>query len=192
MVGTRRPKLLSLPRCALYARQVGRPCKFRPSPLTTETQTFDPFLYVCSPRAIAEQGAERAVPPQPISGACLHTERGRRGAYYQAARASSHTGAQGGGDRVACVTVRPARHPGVLGVRGRPDFSRFDPRPERPHFSNFGPPAERIPFCENSPQGGKNWVFVDKLSTIVDDLSTKTGVRTLFSRHGARRPTLAC
>ena len=38
---------------------------------------------------------------------------------------------------------------------------------------------------------GKNWVFVDKLSTIVDDLSTKTGVRTLFSRHGATRPTLA-
>ena len=24
------------------------------------------------------------MPPQPISGACLHTERGRRGAYYQA------------------------------------------------------------------------------------------------------------
>ena len=38
-------------------------------------------------------------------------------------------------------------HPGVVDVRGRPDFSRFDPRPERPHFSNFGPPAERRPFC---------------------------------------------
>ena len=37
--------------------------------------------------------------------------------------------------------------PGVLGVRGRPDFSRFDPRRGRPHFSNFGPPAERRPFC---------------------------------------------
>ena len=32
-------------------------------------------------------------------------------------------------------------HPGVLDVRGRSDFSRFDSRPERPHFSNFGPPA---------------------------------------------------
>ena len=30
-------------------------------------------------------------------------------------------------------------HPGVLDIRGRSDFSRFDPRPERPHFSNFGP-----------------------------------------------------
>jgi hypothetical protein len=30
-----------------------------------------------------------------------------------------------------------ARHPGVLDVRGRSDFSRFDPRPERPRFSNF-------------------------------------------------------
>ena len=46
-------------------------------------------------------------------------------------------------------------HGGVLGVRGRPDFSRFDPRPGRSHFSNFGPPAERRPFCENSPQGQK-------------------------------------
>ena len=36
-------------------------------------------------------------------------------------------------------------HGGVLGVRGRPDFSRFDPRPGRSHFSNFGPPAERRP-----------------------------------------------
>ena len=36
---------------------------------------------------------------------------------------------------------------GVVDVRGRADFSRFDPRPERPHFSNFGPPAERRPFC---------------------------------------------
>ena len=32
-------------------------------------------------------------------------------------------------------------HPGELDVRGRSDFSRFDPRPKRPHFSNFGPPA---------------------------------------------------
>ena len=29
-------------------------------------------------------------------------------------------------------------HPGVLDVRGRRDFSRFDPRPQSPHFSNFG------------------------------------------------------
>jgi hypothetical protein len=36
--------------------------------------------------------------------------------------------------------------PGVLDyVRGRSNFSRFDPRPERPHFSNFGPPTERRP-----------------------------------------------
>jgi hypothetical protein len=41
-------------------------------------------------------------------------------------------------------------HPGVVGVRGRSDFSRFDPRPERLHFSNFGPPAERRP----GPGGG--------------------------------------
>jgi hypothetical protein len=37
---------------------------------------------------------------------------------------------------------RNRTHPGVVDVRGRSDFSRFDPRPERPHFSNFGPPAE--------------------------------------------------
>ena len=41
---------------------------------------------------------------------------------------------------------RNRTHPGVVDVRGRSDFSRFDPRPERPHFSNFGPPAERRPF----------------------------------------------
>ena len=35
------------------------------------------------------------------------------------------------------------KHPGVLDIRGRSAFSRFDPRPERPHFSNFGPPADR-------------------------------------------------
>ena len=35
----------------------------------------------------------------------------------------------------------------LVDVRGRSDFSRFDPRPERPHFSNFGPPAERRSFC---------------------------------------------
>jgi hypothetical protein len=45
-------------------------------------------------------------------------------------------------------------HPGVLDVRGRSDFSRFDPRPERPRFSNFGPPAERRPFCETPPAVG--------------------------------------
>eukprot|EP00964_Phaeocystis_antarctica_P018828 scaffold10372_cov67-Phaeocystis_antarctica.AAC.3 len=37
--------------------------------------------------------------------------------------------------------------PGVVDIRSRRDFSRFDPRPGRPHFSNFGPPAERRPFC---------------------------------------------
>ena len=41
------------------------------------------------------------------------------------------------------------RHPGVVDIRGRRDFSRFDPSPEEgPHFSNFGPPAERRPFCK--------------------------------------------
>ena len=52
-------------------------------------------------------------------------------------------------------------HRGVVDVRGRPDFSRFDPRPERPHFSNFGPPeesedlfVERRPFCETPPAVG--------------------------------------
>ena len=29
-------------------------------------------------------------------------------------------------------------HPGVLDVRGRRDFSRFDPRPQSPHFSKVG------------------------------------------------------
>ena len=55
----------------------------------------------------------------------------------------------------------PTLHPGVLDIRGRSDFSRFDPRPERPHFSNFGPPAERRPFfverrpfCETPPAVG--------------------------------------
>ena len=34
---------------------------------------------------------------------------------------------------------------GVLDIRGRRDFSRFDPSPAgRPHFSNSGPPVERI------------------------------------------------
>ena len=38
-------------------------------------------------------------------------------------------------------------HRGVLDIRGRRDFSRFDPSPgEAPLFSNFGPPAERRPF----------------------------------------------
>ena len=44
--------------------------------------------------------------------------------------------------------ARPEGHGGVLDVRGRPHFSRFDPRPGRPHFSNFGPPAEQRPFCK--------------------------------------------
>ena len=55
----------------------------------------------------------------------------------------------------------PLRHPGVLDIRGRSDFSRFDPSPERPRFSNFGPPAERRPFfverrpfCEMPPAVG--------------------------------------
>jgi len=35
-------------------------------------------------------------------------------------------------------------HPGVLDVRSRRDFSRFDPSPEeRPHLSNFGVRARR-------------------------------------------------
>ena len=36
-------------------------------------------------------------------------------------------------------------HPGVVDIRGRSDFSRFDPRPERPHFSDFGPPIVHRP-----------------------------------------------
>ena len=48
------------------------------------------------------------------------------------------------GSELRCrVPVVRSWHPGELDVRGRSDFSRFDPRPERPHFSNFGPPAER-------------------------------------------------
>jgi len=36
-------------------------------------------------------------------------------------------------------------HPGVVGVRGRSDFSRYWTlaRREAPLFSNFGPPTER-------------------------------------------------
>ena len=42
-----------------------------------------------------------------------------------------------------------SEHPGVLDIRSRRDFSRFDPsRPGRPHFSKSGPPVERRPFCE--------------------------------------------
>ena len=62
-----------------------------------------------------------------------------------------------------CVTfshLRRGPHPGVVDVRGRPDFSRFDPRPARPHFSNFGPPAERRPFCENSPKQPNTRVYL--------------------------------
>ena len=32
------------------------------------------------------------------------------------------------------VQTKPLLHPGVVDVRGRPHFSRFDPRPGRPHF----------------------------------------------------------
>ena len=46
-------------------------------------------------------------------------------------------------------TVQAAEHPGVLDVRGRPHFSRFDPRPGTPHFSTFGRLAEQRPFCES-------------------------------------------
>ena len=56
---------------------------------------------------------------------------------------------------------QPRTPGGVVDVRGRSDFSRFDPRPERPHFSNFSPPAERRPFfverrpfCETPPAVG--------------------------------------
>ena len=78
-------------------------------------------------------------------------------------------------------------HGGVLDVRGRPDFSRFDPRPGRPHFSNFGPPTERRPFCENSPKQrntGYTWLFFRCTRVL-------PGFEPWFSRHGARRPTLA-
>ena len=51
-------------------------------------------------------------------------------------------------------------HGGVVDVRGRPDFSRFDPRPGRPHFSNFGPPTERRPFCKNSPKQRNTGVYL--------------------------------
>ena len=61
----------------------------------------------------------------------------------------------------AAIFLEPLGHPGVVDVRGRSDFSRFDPRPERPHFGNFGPPAERRsffverrPFCETPPAVG--------------------------------------
>ena len=74
-------------------------------------------------------------------------------------------------------------HRGVVDVRGCPDFSRFDPRPERSHFSNFGVRPRSEDFLRKQPAGpgAKIGFFVDKLS----------GVRTLFSRHGAKRPTLA-
>ena len=49
-------------------------------------------------------------------------------------------------------------HPGVLDVRSRRDFSRFDPSPEeRPHLSNFGPPGARgarTPFATRSSVSG--------------------------------------
>eukprot|EP00964_Phaeocystis_antarctica_P007752 scaffold4173_cov54-Phaeocystis_antarctica.AAC.3 len=77
-------------------------------------------------------------------------------------------------------------HPGVLGVRGRPDFSRFDPRPERPHFSNFGPPAGRRPFCENSPQG-QNLVPICSRSTLAD--LTPKYPTLVASTPGCRRAT---
>jgi len=44
-------------------------------------------------------------------------------------------------NRALSITQNRQLHPGVADVRGRSDFSRFDPRPERPHFSKFGPPA---------------------------------------------------
>ena len=43
-------------------------------------------------------------------------------------------------------------HGGVLGVRGRPDFSRFDPRPGRSHFSNFGAHLHQVHFSRFDPK----------------------------------------
>jgi hypothetical protein len=65
-------------------------------------------------------------------------------------------------------------HPGVLDVRGRSDFSRFDPRPKRPQISNFGPPTER------RPGGGRRGGSSLRRTHVL-----------LFSRVDAKRPTLA-
>ena len=47
---------------------------------------------------------------------------------------------------------------GIVDIRSRRDFSRFDRRPERPHFSNFGPPAVGRPFCKKVfGHGEKAW-----------------------------------
>ena len=73
--------------------------------------------------------------------------------------------------------IRLLDHPGVLDVRGRRDFSRFDPRPGRPHFSKFGQPAERRPFCEKP--------------TFATFVPTGKTCLTYFSRFAARWPTLA-
>ena len=48
---------------------------------------------------------------------------------------------------------QPRTPGGVVDVRGRSDFSRFDPRPERPHFSNFSPPTEQRPGSEGGAGG---------------------------------------
>ena len=71
-------------------------------------------------------------------------------------------------------------HGGVLDVRGRPHFSRFDPRPERPHFSNFGPPAVGRPFCKKVfGHGEKAWF---------SRFGRPRGAVGHFSRFGAHLP----
>ena len=48
------------------------------------------------------------------------------------------------GAREAGRGGNPQRHRGVLEIRGRRDFGRFDPSPgEAPHFSKSGPPPSR-------------------------------------------------
>jgi hypothetical protein len=69
-------------------------------------------------------------------------------------------------------------HRGVVDVRGRSDFSRFDPRPERPHFSNFGPPTERRP----GGGGGLRCAEPTHFSRVDD---CKRLQATDFSRFGA-------
>jgi len=83
-----------------------------------------------------------------------------------------------------------SHHPGVLDIRGRSDFSRFDPRPERPHFSNFGPPAERRPlFVERRD------LFVRDAAcgrTLADLTLPRPETRPHFSNFGPpAAPTLA-
>ena len=81
-----------------------------------------------------------------------------------------------------------APSPGVLDIRGRRDFSRFDPSPGRPHFSKSGPPVDAKTFFIVTKVTMEE-LFVDRRHLAGGrHFSTLDGARSQvadFSRFGA-------